>query len=306
MNVPVPSRGWTTEFKTTNGIVTHIDVVVPLPRREDWPVIHPDPAPGISAQIEPKTPHLPWIQRELQALQGLLALIGLRSIELEQPEIEWLPESDDERGQLQLFSFKRNREPLPDDQLAPVSFDLIARAVIAADAATDIELPLNFFRRGMLDVYDRNYIEAIYNFYFLLETVFGDGKFKKAAVSNAFLSSDQLRSCVQRALSDSGPLIAHDPRIRAQFDQSYGKMTVEEAVEKIIELRGYLHHHTAKRRDIWHPEDQRRYELDALVLQAVTYNAAFAIAERYLWDEGVVRAYEDLAKHYRGKVDEGG
>lgn len=202
----------------------------------------------------------------------MLALFGLRSIELEDPGITWLPESKEERSQLHLFSYKRRTELLPDDQLALLSFDLLARAVIAADAATDVEVPLNFFRRGMLDVYDRNYIEAIYNFYFILETLFGEGKFKKAAVSNAFLSSDQLRSCVQRALSDPGPMITQDHRIRAQFEQSYGRMGVEEAVERIIELRGYLHHHAAKRRDIWHPEDQRRYEVDALFLQTVTYS----------------------------------
>jgi hypothetical protein len=306
VNMPVPSRGWTVEFKTTGGLVTHIDVIVPLPRREDWPVIHKDPEPGIKAHVEPKTPHLPWIQRELRALQGLLALFGLRSIELDAPEITWLPESEEERSQLHLFSYKRETEPLPDDQVASLSFDLLARAVIAADAATDIEVPLNFFRRGMLDVYERNYIEAIYDFYFILETVFGEGKFRKAAVSNAFLSSDQLRSCVQRALSDPGPMITYDRRIRTQFEQSYGRMAVEEAVERIIELRGYLHHHTVKRRDIWHPEDQRRYEVDALFLQVVTYNVVFAIAERYLWDEGVVHAYEELAKRYRGQSDDAG
>jgi hypothetical protein len=84
-------------------------------------------------------------------------------------------------------------------------FDVLARAIFAADAATDIEIPLNVFRRGMLDVSERNYIEAIYDFYFILETLFGEGKFKSAAVSNAFLDSSQLRSCVERAVADPGP-----------------------------------------------------------------------------------------------------
>ena len=101
-----------------------------------------------------------------------------------------------------------------------------------------IEIPLNFFRRGMLDVYERNYIEAIYDFYFILETVFGEGRFKTAAVSTAFLNSAQLRSCVQRAITDPGPMIMLDTRTRGLFAQSYGTMGVEDAIAKMIQLRG--------------------------------------------------------------------
>jgi hypothetical protein len=165
VNAPVPCRGWTFELQTSNGLVTHVVVVVPLPRRDDWPLIRRDPAPGVKAEILPKTPHLPSIQRELRALQGLLSLFGLHSIELDSPEIEWLPESDEERADLHLFSFKFSAaEPVPDNEISPLSFDLLARSIIASDAATDIEVPLNFFRRGMLDAYDRNYIEAIHDF----------------------------------------------------------------------------------------------------------------------------------------------
>jgi hypothetical protein len=293
------------ELEAEAGIITHILVTVPVPRREDWPVIEKDPAPGIRANIKWRTPLLPFIQRELRALQGLLALFGLNSIEIDRPEVHWLPESQEERSQLHIFSHKVTTEPLPDDEVRPVPFDVLARSIIAADAATDIEIPLNFFRRGMLDVDERNYIEAIYDFYFILETVFGEGKFKTAAVSTAFLNSSQFRSCVQRAIADPGPMIVLDGRLRASFEQSYGKMSVEDAIEKMIDLRGYLHHHTLKRRGIWNPEEQQRYDIDALFFQTVTYNVIFAIAEPYLYSEDVIRAYEDLVKGYDNRTDAG-
>jgi hypothetical protein len=305
VNLPVPARGWVFEFETDAGIITSVQVTVPLPRRTDWPLIERDPAPGVKATIQPRTPHLPFIQRELRALQGLLALFGLHSIELEYPEVQWLPESEEERAQLHIFSYKITVEDVPDDAVLPVRFDVLARSIIAADAATDIEIPLNFFRKGMLDVYERNYIEGIYDFYFILETLFGEGKFKTAAVSAAFLSSSQLRSCVQRGITDPGPMIMLDARIRASFEQTYGKMSVDNAIEKMIELRGYLHHHTSKRRGIWNPEDQHRYEVDALFFQTVTYNVIFAIAEPYLYSEDVVRAYEDLVKGNDDRADPG-
>ena len=295
VNVPVPSRGWLFEIETSEGLATYFTVTVPLNNREYWPKILQDPAPGIKAQFEVKTPDLPFIQRELRALQGVLSLFGLRSIDLENPEIEWLPESEEEKEDLHLFSHKRSSEPIPDNTIQPLSFDLLARAIIASDALTDVETPLNFFRRGMIDVYDRNYIEAIYDFYFILETMFGEGKHKKAAVLRAFRNSDQLRSCVQQAIDDPGLMIGSDQHIQEVFQKTYGSMDVEQVLEKVVELRGYLHHHTQKRRKTWHPDDQHRFECDALFLQTITYNVAFAIAEPYLWDEKVIRAYEELA-----------
>jgi len=135
----------------------------------------------VKADIFFKMDHLPFIKRELRSLQGLLSLFGLHSIdfdEFKEFEVEWLPDNDEEKANLDIFSMAKKSVPVPDGQIPQLPFDIFARAVMAADAAADIEVPMNFFRRGMLDLYDGNYIEAIYDFYFILETVFGEGKFK--------------------------------------------------------------------------------------------------------------------------------
>ena len=46
---------------------------------------------------------------------------------------------------------------------------------------------------------------------------------------------------------------------------------MREILKKIVELRGFLHHHTLKRKDIWHPEDHNKYETDAHFFQAVAF-----------------------------------
>lgn len=299
-NVPIPCRGWTVYLETTAGFLSHVAVTVPLPNRTDWPTVEQNPSPGVKLHINPKTPHLPFVQRELRSLQGLLSLFGLESIDFESAEFEWMPESEQEGLDLALPSFKTCRKRLPDDEILPISFDIVARSVIAADAATEIEVPLNFFRRGMIDVFERNYIDAVYDFYFVIETVFAAGKFKKAATLEEFRNSELLRSCVQRALSVPSPMLATERDTLEQFRRAYGALSVDQALEKIFDLRGYLHHHTVKRRDTWHPDEQRAFETDALFLQAVTFNVVFKMAEPYLWAEDVVNAYDELARQYRG------
>jgi len=58
--------------------------------------------------------------------------------------LQWLPDTDEEKANLALFTMSRNKEPLPDDQIPILPFDIIARGVIAADAAVDIYEPMNF------------------------------------------------------------------------------------------------------------------------------------------------------------------
>jgi hypothetical protein len=100
-------------------------------------------------------------------------------------------------------------------------------------------------------------------------------------------------------------MIMLDSRTRTTFERSYGKLSVEDAIGKMVDLRGYLHHRTSKRRGIWNPEEQHKYEIDALFFQTVTYNVIFAIAEPYLDNEAVIRAYEDLVKRHDDKSDVG-
>jgi hypothetical protein len=299
VHVPIPARGWLFEFQTTNGFVTQIEVTVPVPNEADWPSVSENPRAGTKLRIDPKTPHLPEIQQHLRNLQGLLALYGLRSIELEHPEVEWVPESDEESSKLALHSFSMRRESLPDDQIHPTSFDLLARSVLAAGSASEVEIPLNFFRRGMLDVYSRNYIEAFYDFFFILESEFAEGKFHQRDVLIRFQRSSVLRASVERAIGNPS-LMLRENAIRERFAGSYANMNVDEALARIVERRGFFHHHTKKDMHRWHPEDQLRYEVDALFLQSVALNVVMGLARPFVSDSDVVSQYEALAKRTRG------
>jgi hypothetical protein len=134
----------------------------------------------------------------LKTLQGLLSLFGLRSIDIRYPEVEWIAENDEEREYLKVYSFKTNRqEPLP-GSIPLVSFDIVARAVLACRNAYKIEMPLSFFRRAVVDMHEQQFIEAIYDFYFVLETVYGGGKFKKAEVLAGFKAADELKQATEK------------------------------------------------------------------------------------------------------------
>jgi hypothetical protein len=255
--------------------------------------------PGVKADLRLPKPELAEIQQELRTIQGLLSVFAFGTVQLEHPDLEWLPESESEAKELSVTRFSMKEQPLPDDQISPLSFDLIARAIYSAASAGAAEIPLNFFRRGTEDIVARQYIEAFYDFYFVLETMFGDGQFRKAAIKRAFLSSPLFRSHVEESIKDPVlRVLAH--RLDGEFERTYGSLSVEQATHRLVELRGELHHHTAKREGAWHPDEQKRYAVDALFLQSVAYKAVWEEVHKHLWDPVVVAAYDALREaHHR-------
>jgi len=169
---------------------------------------------------------------------------------------------------------------------------LVARAVIAIDKLIEFETPLNFFRRGCRDIEDRQFVDAIYDFYFVIETLFANGKSRRDAVVQEFLASQELCAAIELLIIDPGPMFTLNQPILAEFNRVYQPLGREKLVEKIVQLRGFLHHHTSKRRGIWKPEWQQAYELDALVFQAIAFNVVFGILRRHLWTAEVVDSFQ--------------
>jgi hypothetical protein len=291
---PVQIRGMNFQFVSEKGLITHLIVTVPANDANDIPKVIENPMPGVKAHINVPSPIYLFVKREVRAIEALLSVFGLHSIDVNNFEIEWLPENEEERKKLKISRFATYRGEIDPSDQPPLSFDLVARSIIAADDAVAIETSLNFFRKGLVDFSETRYIEAFYDYYFFLESVFGDGKTKNYAVKEAFKNSPRLNGRIDEILkgTNSKLMIRHDQR--SHFEQKFKNKTVEEIIDYIVELRGYLHHHSIKRKDNWHPDDHYRFELDALLLHNIAYYIAMDIALPYLYEEKTLKIYQEM------------
>jgi hypothetical protein len=87
-------------------------------------------------------------------------------------------------------------------------------------------------------------------------------------------------------------LITEKQQVLEEFKKNYQGKSMREILEKIVEIRGILHHHTLKKKDIWHPEDHNRYETDAHFFQAVAFNVVIHLSHRCVFSEEVVEEYK--------------
>ena len=205
-------------------------------------------------------------------------MIGVKSIDFDNAEESWLPDSVEEKEELQLYGVTRSIVEKPVQEWPFTGFDLVARAFLAAPRGREIETALSFFRKGRLDVLESRYIEAVLDFLFMVESLYAGGKFKSAQVEEKYLNTPELQAMISVAVSDDTLRhnVSGDSRIRSAYERDYAGKGSADITRHIVGLRGFLHHHTSSRPGMWHPDDHVRYGADAYFLQQLCSAIGFA------------------------------
>jgi hypothetical protein len=252
----------------------------------------------------PRDPNWEDLVSDIRTIEGALCIWGVREINVEDCATEWIPESDLEKEKVDLFSFSRSRGKRPASELPEAPLDLYVRSVLAASDLKILETPLNFFRRGIIDIFEQRYIDAIYNFYFVFETLFANGTFKKNQVISEFLSSAILCDAIENFKKNPDFYLLAGHNISSQdFAKTYGQKNKEQIIEHIVDLRGFLHHHTCDRKDIWHPAKQRKYAMDALALLSICQQILSARVSGVLFSENKITEFlNTIVKSDKGQT----
>jgi hypothetical protein len=120
------------------------------------------------------------------------------------------------------------------------------------------------------------FVGAYYEFYFVVESLYGNGQQKNRALIAQFKKAPKLRDAAERAL-----LVKDDDfsskKTQKEFMKRFQHQTVDSLLKYLVERRGFLHHHSSKARNKWHPSYEQEFECDALMIRD--------IAQRVLMDE---------------------
>jgi len=296
-NFPLQVGNRRYEFVLDNGFISHIVVSFPI-TEENYPRMITNPEEGVALGLHTNEPDFAGLRQEMRQIEGLLSFFNCRGIETENTEIEWIPESEEERSKLALSKISSQRAQVQDEEIPPVSFDLLARPVLAA-ARHRSEVPLlSFYRKGRNDFLEDRYIDAIYDFFFCLEYEYGQGKTRNYALKRAFLEAEELREIVSRALThDRTKTLLRDPEFEALVGK-YGGKTEDELFDELILLRGFLHHQSSKRSDTWGAEEHDRFRPDACYLYSIAHEIVWQKYERYVFDSEVMEQYKKCYEDY--------
>ena len=230
------------------------------------PTIKPDPRPNVAASInigyQPCHDEVEFI---LRTASGLLGFFTRADIDFDHPTIAWEGETEEERARLQMFSWTTG--PSVHKPPLPISFDLVARCFLSAIPAGDKEVLLRFMAKGRREMEAGRYIDAIYSYFFFLETQFAPGFSDPKKVTVKFKAAAEIMTAMEEARKMA---LAEIPRVRRMAELL--KLSDEEIIELLVATRGKLHHHALPRKTgSWHPEKHDEFEAEALFLEYLAY-----------------------------------
>jgi hypothetical protein len=120
----------------------------------------------------------------------------------------------------------------------------------------------------------------------------GEGQFRKHGVAEAFKKSKPLTDAIKEVMANPASTVTPRKAELRRFLKKYSGMSVGDIIDHVVELRGFLHHHTGKRKGIWHPLDNNKYELEAHLFRAIACPIAIKTVMEVLDIPEVVETYK--------------
>lgn len=296
--VPIILHGTVYELhREANGLITGLRATVSVPDKGQWPILNQGPPHTLSNVIPPA---FAFIQLQLRAVRGALSFFGVNNIDLN-PSVEWKAEREEEKKALRVYSFSSGKAD--SIEAPPIPFDLVARTFLASENLYDLEKALNFYRNGVLDLAQERYIEAIHDFYYVIEVLFANGKSGKGPVIREFSKSQSLKHALNQAaqeLETQYTIPNWKQRVVAFFDKPH-----KEIYAQLFDIRGSLHHAKNHGPNAWHPDHQKPYHFEAIIFANIAYNATFPNLMKEVSRKEVIDAYKNLFKQTNNSPSNG-
>lgn len=233
----------------------------------------------------PDTPHFKDLEQLLQFIESTGSFeFSVRKIMWEQPEIEFIPECQEEESMLTISRFNVNvRQPT-----LPSFCEHESLALRLQDRAklSFLTIPFAFFREGMIDYEYLRYASAFRSFYLCLEGLYGNGHTKNRKIEKELLNSHQLVQSVQDAIEVIKNNPKHLSKMRELLSCRSWPLDSEHVVKFLVATRGVASHFSNQSTlEHGHPLNHRNYFTVAYMAMVICLHVYPRCVE-----EGCVRA----------------
>ncbi len=209
--------------------------------------IAPSNVPGIAGALTVDVD-----QQFIEDLKGLIEYIEsmlsyhfeTKKIYLEEAERFFVPENEEEIGKIDVMSYSLQKRQYSEQtrRLTVADFKEIIQQRSKYEPFKMVNL---FHREGIREFGSFRYIQAFYNFYFVLEDLYGQGKTSNNEIGKKFKSNQTLRDIVQKMLNTfiKGEHLKNIQNFLLEENISFG---IDGLLDLVVQVRGNLHHYSGK------------------------------------------------------------
>ena len=167
-------------------------------------------------------------------------------IHIDESEVIWICENDEERVSIPIISLKRTRQERKAAKC--VTNNNLFNIVLFRKQFPESHVPFTYYRQAKTFFDNSNYYFAFINYFMMLEFCFAEGEFHKNRMTKKFLNSNQLKLCVLATISilksmDNG---GNYNWLVSECKSRQKNVDFEGVVYVLIEYRGLLSHASEK------------------------------------------------------------
>ncbi len=260
------------------GWLTHVRVGARVVPAEFAASVVPEPA-GNHVRVEIK--HNPKIKAQLlkalQALESELSFAAqgaLQRLRWDRVTEERIPETDEERSLVSVPEVGLASDYPPRE--VSLSPEEIRTAIEDGCFFPELTLPKAFLREGMNEFSNFRYIQAFYNFFFVIEGFYSQGKSAEKEVLKAFASSPELTHVTEWAFDQSCQDERHKANLLGHLQEEHCQQNPAGIQKMILRARGRLHHFpgSGRRRGVT-PFSQAEFESVSWLLMRIASYSVF-------------------------------
>jgi hypothetical protein len=214
--------------------------------------------------------------KELQVIESNLAFssqASLKRIRWDISDQEYIPENQKDESLIAISSLSKGiRHNKLKVKTSTKSIEMLIK--LAANYET-LSTPKAFWREGMIYMENTQYIQAFYQFYFVIEDFYISGKSSsKKSVMKKFQQSEELIEIAKNTLSTIFDLPNHKKKLEEHLTEYKCQTSPIGLLEMLYEARNNLHHfHSRSTRTQGTPFNQSIFHTIALVTMHIATSA---------------------------------
>lgn len=198
--------------------------------------------PNIDIKIDEKL--FNSIIEEFQELESDLSFTtygNLKKINYENPSHELICETEEEKKKAPLIGVEKGDGKYP-VEITELNEFILKEIIYGKEDYQSLMIPKAFLREGMNEFHSFRYINAFFNFHFILEGLYGNKKTKNSAVEFEFKRSAEFQEILEWIISNIKKEERHFKKITQMLKERNKILDADGIIHLIVSTRGDLHH----------------------------------------------------------------